>query len=128
MRASLERALWLASSCFLLALAGCSDFGPSEERVLSDFRNEATKAMGETIRVEPVEVFSGEGDAENVYKHIRFEAIALGAGAKENAWLASSEWMEGDRFASGEVILLYQHRESDWTYSSVMVERAATPK
>ncbi len=78
-----------------LFLVGCS--APDEQMIAEDFREIFSKEVGKNVQPIIISVGSGEGDSDNVYKHVRFDAVVGEDVSVRKGWLAG-----------GEVILLYQ--------------------
>jgi hypothetical protein len=97
----------------LLALTACGV--PNEERVARDFAELFLREVGAEAEPVILSIFSGEGDSGNVYKHVRFDVVALRDVNFRTGWLAGQSLVSGRRLSGGEAVLLYQVLGSgDW--------------
>lgn len=104
-------------------LAGCG--APGKERVSQDFKQLFTREAGAGVQPIITSVGPGEGDADNVYQHIRFDVLAEEDVTPKKGWLAGMSLRKGQRLYGGEVVVLYQKKNgSEWAIARHNLTRA----
>lgn len=100
----------------LSLLAGCG--APGKEKVSQDFKQLFAIEAGAKVRPVIISVGPGEGDADNVYQHIKFDVFAEDNVTFQKGWLAGITLTKGQKLSGGEVVLLYQKKSgSGWVMS-----------
>lgn len=109
---------WTSAKSILLfvvlaILAGCG--APNKEKVNQDFEQLFAIEVGTKVRPIIISVGPGEGDADNVYQHIKFDVLAEDNVTFQKGWLAGITLTKGQKLSGGEVVLLYQKKSgSGW--------------
>lgn len=117
-----------AKLCLLLIvlaflLVGCG--APDKERVSRDFKQLFTKEVGTKVQPIIISTGPGEGDADNVYQHIRFDVLAEEDVALKEGWLAGTTLSKGQKLYGGEVVVLYQKKSGlEWVIARYNLTRA----
>lgn len=106
----------------LLVLYSCS--APNKESIAEDFRQIFAKEGGAGALPVVLSVHVGEGDADNVYEHIKFDVLAMEDVSFKNGWLAGMSLGKGKKLHDGEVVVLYQRKNgSRWVITNYQLTR-----
>ena len=109
-RTSVRLCLTLA---VLALLVSCG--APDKENVRQDFKQLFAIEAGTKVQPIIISVGPGEGDADNVYQHIKFDVFADDNVTFQKGWLAGITLTKGQKLSGGEVVLLYQRKSgSGW--------------
>lgn len=103
---------------FLLSLLFACNV-PADQRIVSDFKEVFSKEVGHGLTPVITSLGSGEGDSDNVYKHIKFDVTVTKDIIVSAGWFSGRSLKQGQKLTGGEVVMLYQKdKSSQWKLSS----------
>lgn len=106
----------------MLVLYSCS--APNKASIAEDFRQIFAKEGGAGALPIVLSIHAGEGDADNVYEHIKFDVRATEDVSFKDGWLAGMALGKGEKLHDGEVVVLYQRKNgSQWVITKYQLTR-----
>jgi len=113
MKTVIDRVRTLVCCIAVTLLAGC---GPSEQTVNDDVSHLLKTLADEGARVSILQIYSGEGDSENVYKVLQFDIAAEQDVEITDGLFLGLHMKAGETRCGGKIELLYQKEPSgEWT-------------
>jgi hypothetical protein len=116
------RHLCTISLLVILLLTACDKI--IDQAVQKDFKQVIINEVGEGLLPTIVDIYSGEGDSDNVYKHIIFSLTAEKDVALSKGWLKGTSLKKGQKLSDGEAVLLYQRiNDVHWKMTSAQLTK-----
>jgi hypothetical protein len=116
------RHLCTISLLVILLLTACDKI--IDQAVQKDFKQVIINEVGEGLLPTIVDIYSGEGDSDNVYKHIIFSLTAEKDVALSKGWLKGTSLKKGQKLSDGESVLLYQRiNDVHWKMTSAQLTK-----
>ena len=112
----------------ILLLFGCSA-APEKQKVVHDFEQLFSQKVGEGMQSIIISVVPGEGDADNIYEHVKFDVVAQKDIVIKKDWFEGMSFNKGDRLYGGEVVILYQkNKDAHWSPTRHNLQRKPSAK
>ena len=106
----------------LLTILVVSCSTPTDSTIEEDFRSLSTQNLPTYLRLTNISITSGEGDFDNVYKHVKFYVTSDIETVVHKGWLSGKSVEKKQTFYAGELVFLYQKINGLWVLTSHTIQ------